>query len=407
MSKHKENPPFSTQKSKKVVILLPTYNEKENLEGFIKEIFAQEKNSPGWNYEILVVDSHSPDGTLEIAKSLAKKDKRIHVLAVERGLGIALIEGHRYSIKNFHPDGLAQMDADGQVNVDVLPRLLHTLDQGYDLALGSRFVKGGKNLLSPSRRLFSLGLSIVSRILMGPINVGEFANSARAFTPELFNKINIDRLPWREQTFIIQPAFLNEAVIAGAKYKEIPLVFKNRAEGYSKNKVFNYSYDVLTYSLDAFVHRLGLNIPIFKISRRSKTFLKFGMVGLLGTFVDFFFYKLLINSMHLTPATAKGFSTEVGIINNFIFNNFWTFRARKVSTNIYQRFFIYNLVCFGGLAIAVLVVKFLHHMYGDGFVMIFGKPIAYNNFYFFATIPPVMAWNFTVNHFVTWKHKED
>ncbi len=395
------------EKIKKVVILLPTYNEKDNIEKFVKEVLIQEANCPGWKFEILIVDSHSPDGTGEIAKKLASKNSKIHVLEVGRGLGVALIEGHQYALKRFNPDALAQLDADSQVDAIVLPKLLNALDEGFDLALGSRFVPGGKNQLSFLRRVFSKGASLVYRILVGPFNIKEVTNSARAFTPELFKKINLRRLPWKEPTFIIQPAFLNEAIRAGAKYKEVPLTFKDRLEGYSKNKVFNYTYDVITYSIDARLNKLGINFPFFYFTRRAKTIVKFGLVGFTGTVVDFFFYKVFINSLGFTPATAKGVSAEIAILNNFLLNNFWTFRYRKTKTNIWQKLGIFNLVSLGGLVLGVLTVKFLHSIYGDGFVTIFGKSIAFNNFYFFATIPPVMLWNFTVNHFITWRHRED
>src|SRR5258708_3371364 len=395
-------------KQKKVVILLPTYNEKGAVAKFIEEVFAQEKNALGWKFEILIADDiRSSDGTEKVVKLLAKRNPAIHYLKLEPGLGTALIRGHQYSIRKLKPDALAQLDADGQVGADVLPRLLQVLDEGYNLAIGSRFVKGGKNLLSPSRKFFSAASSVVSRLVMGPLDIKEWSNSARAFTPVLFNKINLKKVPWQETSFIIQPSFLQAAVQAGAKYKEVPLIFKNRAEGYSKMKIFNYSYDVVAYTIEVRLRKWGINLPIFRLSRKSKTFFKFGIVGFLGTFVDFFFYKLFINLLHFAPATAKGFSSEAGIINNFTFNNFWTFRNRNVKTKLWQRFLIYNLVSLGGLAIAVLVVKFLHILYGDGFITIFGKQIAYNNFYFFATIPPVMVWNFTVNHYITWRHQKD
>lgn len=391
---------------KKAVILLPTFNEKENIAKFIGEIFSQEKNTPGWEFEILVVDSHSPDGTMEVVKELAKKDKRIHHLSVGLGLGTALIEGHKFSVANLKPDALAQLDADAQVGSDVLPRLLKALDEGYDLALGSRFVQGGKNLLSPSRRFFSASSSVVSRILMGPLDVKEWSNSARAFTPELFNKIDLSLVPWKEKTFIVQPSFLHAALVAGAKYKEVPLIFKNREEGYSKMKIFNYSYDVIAYGLEAFLKRLGIKLAVFRISRRVKTVVKFGLVGFTGTFIDFMFYKFFINSLAIAPATSKGFSTEIAILNNFLLNNFWTFKYRKTTTNIWQRLGIYNLVSLGGLAIGVIIIKFLHELFGDGTANVLGINMAYNTIYFFVTIPPVMIWNFTINHYVTWRHKK-
>lgn len=368
---------------------------------------AQEKNLPGYRIEVLIVDSHSPDGTGEIAKKMAGKNSRVHFIEVGPGLGVALIEGHKYSITHLKPDILAQFDADGQVSPEVLPKLVKVIDEGYSLAIGSRFVEGGKNLLSPSRQFFSAASSVISRILMGPFDIKEWSNSTRAFTPELFKKINLENVPWQEKTFIVQPAFLNAAVEAGAKYKEVPLLFKNRAEGYSKMKIFAYSYDVVSYAFDARLHKWGINFPFFKITRRAKTLIKFAIVGVTGTLIDFAFYKFFIWEFGFPPATSKGFSTEIAIINNFALNNIWTFRHRKTSKNIYQRFLSFQTVSLVGLAMAVSIVKGLDLIFGDGFIDIGFRKIAYNNFYFFATIPPVMAWNFIVNHFFTWRHEED
>ncbi|MBI2599417.1 glycosyltransferase [Candidatus Daviesbacteria bacterium] len=393
---------------KKVSVVLPTYNEKANIEKTIEKVFEQERNLPGYEIAVIVADdARSSDGTESIVRELMKKNKRIYFIKVEPGLGVGLIKGHQYALDNLHPDILAQLDADGQVVPDVLARLVQAIEEGYSLAVGSRFVAGGKNQLSLMRRLFTYGASLFFRIMVGPWGIREVTNSARAFTPALFRKLNMTRLPWREQTFIIQPAFLHEAILAGAKYKEVPLIFKNRLEGYSKNKVFNYTYDVITYCIDAALNNLGIHIRFFYITRRAKTLVKFGLVGFVGTTVDFLFYKILINMFGIAPATAKGFSTEIAIINNFILNNYWTFRYRKTKTNIWQKLGIFNLVSLGGLFIGVLIVKFLHLTYGDGFINVFGRPIAYNNFYFFATIPPVMLWNFTVNHLITWRHRED
>lgn len=392
---------------KKAVILLPTYNEKDNLEKFIKEIFLREIDTPGWKFEILIVDSNSPDGTYQLAQKLAAKDKRIHPLLVGPGLGVALVEGHQYSIKNLKPEALVQLDADGQVGSEVLPRLLKGIDEGYNFVIGSRFAKGGGNNLPLMRKIFTWVSCWYCKIVMGPFDIMEFTNSARAFTPELFKKIKINRIPYKEKTFIIQPAFLNEAVIAGAKYKEVPLIFKNREEGYSKNKTFNYTYDVLTYAIDARLHKLGFSFNFYHWARRGKTFIKFGLVGVTGTIVDFTFYKVFINLLAIAPATSKGFSTEIAIVNNFLLNNYWTFGARKTKNSLWRKFVIFNLVSFGGLLISVLVIKLLHSIYGDGAVDIAGLKIAYNNFYFFATIPPGMAWNFTVNHFITFKRVKE
>lgn len=393
---------------KKVIVILPTYNENANITSTIEKVLLQKKDLPGFEVNVLVVDDvRTLDNTEKTVKELMQKNNKIHFIKANPGLGVGLISGHQYAIEKLNPDILSQIDADGQVVPDVLVRMIKTVNEGYDLAIGSRFVAGGKNQLTFGRRIFTYGASLFCRLLMGPFDIKEFTNSAKAFTPELFKRINLKRLPWKEQTFIVGPAFLHEAILAGAKYKEVPLVFKNRLEGYSKNKVFNYTYDVIVYCFDVRLNSWGIKFPLFRLSRRAKTPVKFGLVGFIGTVVDFFFYKFFINYFGLPPATSKGFSTEIAIINNFFLNNFWTFRYRKTKTNLWQKLGIFNLVSLGGLIIGVLIVKFLHEYFGDGFIETFGRPVAYNNFYFFATIPPVMIWNFIVNHFVTWRNHDD
>lgn len=394
---------------KKIVsVVLPTYNEKANIESTVKKVFEQEKFLPGWEINIIVADDiRTSDNTEQIVRNLIKKNKKIHYIKVEPGLGVGLIKGHQYALKCLHPDVLAQIDADGQVTADVLVRLIRSIEEGHSLAIGSRFVSGGKNKLSFIRRVFTYGASLFYRLTVGPWDIKEVTNSARALTPELFSKINLNRLPWKEKTFIVQPAFLHEAILAGAKYQEVPLIFKDRLEGYSKNKVFNYTYDVIAYCIDVSLNKVGIHVRFFHLAGRAKTVVKFSLVGVIGTTVDFLFYKFFINTFSLPPATSKGISTEIAIINNFILNNYWTFKYRKTKTSVWQKLGIFNLVSLGGLVISVLIVKYLHLTYGDGFINIFGYPVAYNNFYFFATIPPVMIWNFTINHLITWKHQED
>ncbi len=259
---------------KKIVVLLPTLNEVDNIEDSVNGILKQEKEIVGWKIEILIVDSGSLDGTAQIAKKLALKNPKIHTITVGKGLGVGLIKGHLYAIKHLHPHILAQIDSDGQIEPDVLPKLVKTIGSGYDLALGSRFIKGGKNQISLPGRFLSKCSSWFCKLVIGPSNIHEFNTLTRAFTPKLFKKINLGRLPWKEQTFIIQPAFLNEAILAGARYKEVPIICRERLKNYSKNKIINYTYDVITYALDVRLKKWGLAIPFFKISRKLKSIIK-------------------------------------------------------------------------------------------------------------------------------------
>lgn len=251
----------------KVSIVLPVFNEVDNLEKTVLSIRALQKTIPGTLLYLIISDSRSTDGTSKIAKRLSKTYKNVKHILVDSGLGVGLYEGHKYAIKKFRPDILVQIDADGQVDEKVLPTLIKGINSKYNLVLGSRFVPGGKNKLPLVRRIFTMGSSLFCRMMMGPLDIREFTNSARAFTPDLFTRINWDRLPWKRKTFIYMPAFLNEAILAGAKYKEIPLVFKNRGMGYSKNKIVNYTIDIVVYSIEVRLRKWGINTPLFTAIR--------------------------------------------------------------------------------------------------------------------------------------------
>ena len=200
-----------------VSVLLPTYNEQANIASTIEKVLEQQKKLPKFEIHVLVVDDiRTSDETEKVVGGLVNRNSRIHFIKSDPGFGVGLITGHQYAIKNLKPEILCQIDADGQVVPDVIVRLIEVIDGGYDLAIGSRFVEGGKNQLTLGRRIFTYGASLFCRVLMGPMNIKEFTNSARAFTPKLFKRINLNRLPWKEPTFIVGPAFLHEAVLAGA-----------------------------------------------------------------------------------------------------------------------------------------------------------------------------------------------
>lgn len=393
---------------KRVVIVAPTFNEKGSIEKAIRLILAQQDKVQGFEIHVLVVDSHSPDGTGKIAQKLSKENDHVHFMDVrERGLGLAIVKGYDFALKNLNADVLMQIDADLQHDPNDIPKFLQKIDEGYEYIQGSRFIKGGRNDISLIRQLFTFGSSIVMRILTGIWNITDFTPSFKAYTKDLYLRMNWEAIPWHGTTFLIQPAAVVEAKKAGAKMTEVPIKFRKRGMDRSKNEIANYIIDILGYGLEVCFSNWGIKWPILYWARRSKTFLKFGTVGFVGTIVDFIFYNIFIGNFGIRPATAKAFSTEVAILNNFSLNNVWTFKKRKTSTNIWQKLIIFNIVSFGGLAIGVLIVKFLHILYGDGIWQIGFLKVQYYNLYFFVTIPPVMIWNFIMNHFFTWKREED
>src|SRR3989338_8442206 len=119
---------------KKIVsVVLPTFNEKANIEKTVDKVLEQEKNLLGWEMHIIIADDiRSTDDTDKIALSLSRANKRIHLIKTDPGLGVGLIRGHQYALEKIRPDILAQLDADGQVVADVLVRLIKTIEEGYD-----------------------------------------------------------------------------------------------------------------------------------------------------------------------------------------------------------------------------------------------------------------------------------
>ena len=218
--------------------------------------------------------------------------------------------------------------------------------------------------------------------------------------------MNWDRVPWHGTTFLIQPASVIEAYRARAKMVEVPIKFRKRGADRSKNEIANYMIDVIAFGIEVRLSIWGIKMPILYWARRSKTFIKFGTVGFIGTFVDFLFYKFLIANFGFSPPNAKLISTTIAVQNNFLLNNAWTFKKRKTKNSKLKKLLLFNLVSSGGVVISYGIVYFLHSLYGDGLIY-FGKVhVAYNNFYFFATIPFVMIWNFFMNHYFTWKRED-
>ena len=329
---------------KKVVVVLPTYNEKGSIKKVISQILAQQEKVPYFELEVLVSDSHSPDGTGKVVEEMAKKNPRVHYLdVVQRGIGVGLIKGHQYAIKKLGADVLLQMDADGQHNPRDIPRFLREIKNGYKLVFGSRLIPGGRNQIPWYRQIFTLGANLVCRLGTGLLDVHDFTPSFRAFTKEVFQRVDKDKIPWKARSFIIQPAFLYEAIKTGVKYKEIPIVFIPRKKGYSKNQILSYIFDIFRFALKA---RL----------EKSRTFFKFCVVGTIGYIINasflYIFGRLLLPEWLIWAG-----STEMAILSNFTLNNLWTFKERKISGLIPlgKKFLQFNLTSSGALLIQTVL----------------------------------------------------
>ncbi len=213
----------------RIVITLCTYNESENLPRIIREIHSVLPAG-----DILVVDDNSPDGTGKIADELAQADARIHVLHrfSERGLGSATLKAFQSCLeKNY--DLLINLDADFSHPPRYLPNLVEALQaSGADVAIGSRYIQGGKIVGWPLKRhLMSRCINIWSRLFLG-LKIRDCSGSYRCYRCSMLRKIDFDH--FRSAGYSVQEELLFRSAQVGAGFVETPIIFEERLVGESK-----------------------------------------------------------------------------------------------------------------------------------------------------------------------------
>jgi dolichol-phosphate mannosyltransferase len=209
-------------------VILPTYNEAENLERIVGAVLEQLPDTG----RVLVVDDNSPDGTGEIADRLAAGSERVEVLHRQRkeGLGPAYLAGFHVAL-----DGGAQriieMDADFSHDPAYLPKLIGAADAA-DLVIGSRYVPGGGvTEWGPMRRFISRGGSTYARLALG-LPIRDLTGGFKCFRREVLETIKIDSIEARGYAFQVETTY--RAIKAGFRVVEIPIVFRDRTDGTSK-----------------------------------------------------------------------------------------------------------------------------------------------------------------------------
>jgi dolichol-phosphate mannosyltransferase len=210
-----------------VAVIIPTYNERDNLEPIVTRVRAAVPDA-----DILVVDDNSPDGTGEIADKLAAVDSHVHVLHREgkAGLGAAYIAGFGWGLG--HGYGvLVEHDADGSHDPADLPRMLTALEEA-DLVIGSRYVPGGTTVNWPkSREALSRGANAYVRLMLGT-GVHDATAGYRAYRADTLRGIGLDEV--MSQGYCFQIDLTLRTVQEGFTVTEVPITFTERARGASK-----------------------------------------------------------------------------------------------------------------------------------------------------------------------------
>lgn len=212
------------------LIVIPTYNEKENISNILHAIFGMQQG-----FHVLVIDDGSPDGTATIVKQLQAKftdQLFIEERKGKLGLGTAYIHGFKWAIKNGY-QFIFEMDADFSHNPEDLNRLYNVCKTGgADVAIGSRYVKGGGFVNWPKNRiLLSKGASLYTRIITW-IPVKDTTAGFMCYKKEVLESINLDKIQFVGYAFQIEMKFA--AWKLGFKLVEVPIIFQDRTEGISK-----------------------------------------------------------------------------------------------------------------------------------------------------------------------------
>jgi len=211
----------------RVVMVMPTYNEADNLAWVVGRLRAAEPS-----VDVLVVDDNSPDGTGALADEMAAADPAVHVLhrTAKGGLGAAYLHGFRWALDEGY-DVIGEMDADGSHQPEQLSRLLTALD-GADLVIGSRWVPGGSVVNWPLRReLLSRGGNLYVRMLLG-VRVHDATAGFRLFRRAALEKIDLASV--QSTGYVFQTDMVVRCLRAGLRVREVPIEFVERVRGDSK-----------------------------------------------------------------------------------------------------------------------------------------------------------------------------
>lgn len=212
----------------RTLVIIPTYNEKENIANIAKAVFAQ-----NLGVDILVVDDNSPDGTQNIVRDLQNEFKNLHLLGRpgKQGLGKAYIAGFQWGMDQGY-EVLVEMDADFSHRPEDLKGLLTQLEQGADFCVGSRYVEGGRTVnWGLSRKIISRGGGIYARCILGfPLN--DWTGGFNAWKAPVLLGIDLKNVKSEGYSFQIELKF--KALRKGFKGSESPIVFEDRRVGHSK-----------------------------------------------------------------------------------------------------------------------------------------------------------------------------
>jgi dolichol-phosphate mannosyltransferase len=343
-------------------LIIPTYNESQNISKLLKVVSELLDPHFAHQYELIVVDDDSPDLTWQYAYDLGTIYPQIRVVRRqgERGLSSAVVRGWQVA----RGEILGVIDADLQHPPEILLKLLASMAAGADLAIASRHIEGGGvSDWSFARRFLSRGAQVLGLLIL-PQVVGRVTDPMSGFF--MVRRSAIADIPLKPRGYKILLEVLGRGRIT--EIAEIGYVFQERAEGSSKVTRRQY--------LDYLFHLVQLRFrhPKYKqpflLQWPLDRFIRFGLVGLSGVWVDMVVFYLLSDPSTLAwgLTRSKLIAAETAIVNNFIWNDSWTFqdlsKGQSSGSSRLKRFLKFNLICVAGLLINVVILNVLFNQLG-------------------------------------------
>ncbi|MCR4329735.1 MAG: glycosyltransferase [Candidatus Roizmanbacteria bacterium] len=336
---------------KKAVIVLPTYNERENILTLVPALFSIQKLLKNWHLSVLVVDDNSPDKTAGAVAVMQKKFPQLFLISGKKeGLGKAYQRGFAYALKEFSPDVLFEMDADWSHDPKKIPIFLQAIDNGSDMVIGSRYMKGGSIPQNWAwyRKIFSIMSNLFVRIGFMHLSQKEWTNGYRAIRSWVVEK-NLPSMGLYNG-YVFQIAFLDKTLKLGARISEIPVHFTDRNQGESKINAPQYVWHIIHYVLT------------------HSSFIRYMLVGIVGFSIDFMIAYLFISFHVVSKVIANMISAEIAIISNFTWNNLWSFSHKRIkgtTLSFLKQFFVFNLIASGSILIQGGGLGLLLKLLGD------------------------------------------
>jgi dolichol-phosphate mannosyltransferase len=393
-----ECPPFSMRTAKNaknpwLSLVVPTYMEGENIEAIVRILTTLLDKATGEDYELIVVDDNSPDNTWK--KALALRSKYPHLLVIrrveERGLSTAVIRGWQVARGSV----LGVIDGDLQHPPETLLKMIDQMRLGVDLVVASRHVEsGGVSDWSFTRRLLSRGAQLLGLITC-PAVVGRVSDPMSGYF--LVRRNAIANAPMNPCGYKILLEVIGRGHIQ--EIAEVGYVFQERQAG--KSKVTYKQYIDYLVHLAKLRSRGRVGRLRHKLSLPVARFVRFGLVGASGVFVDMAVLFILSDPSMLdwNLTRSKILAAEIAIVNNFIWNDFWTFGDISKTQRGWQpklkRFLKFNIVCLAGLILNVLLLNLFFNIFG------LNRYVAN-----LIAIAMVTFWNFWINFKLSWRSTE-